>query len=112
RSAAPDAGGDGRGRPLPDPGEEDELTDYLTDIGLEEPWEAAPALLQAGRTIDDVRSALASFQAANRPAVARWLATDAVSRVLLDEIAMATGSIVAQVKAVKVSSHMDRASFD
>ncbi|HEX7002035.1 MAG TPA: ATP-binding protein [Trueperaceae bacterium] len=112
RSAAAAEGGDGRSRPLPDPDDEDALTDYLTDIGLEEPWEAAPALLQAGWTKDDVSSALSSFQAVNRPAVARWLSSDAVSRVLLSEIAMATGSIVAQVKAVKVSSHMDRASFD
>lgn len=103
---------DGRGRPLPDPDDEDALTDYLADIGVEQPWEAAPALLQAGWTIGDLEEMLARFAVPNRTAVARWLAADAVARGLMAEIAMATGSIVAQVRAVKVSSHMDRASFD
>ncbi len=99
-------------RALSDPDDEDELTDYLEDVGVERPWEAAPALLQGGWTLPEVSQVLGRFAAENRVAVARWLADDAVARGLLAEIAMATGSIVAQVKAVKVSSHMDRAAFD
>src|SRR5690606_27852532 len=110
--SAANAGGDGRVLPLPDPADEDTLTDHLSDMGVEQPWEAAPALLQAGWTLDDLEAVLGTFDVTNRPAVARWLAADAVARVLMAEIAMATGSIVAQVRAVKVSSHMDRASFD
>src|SRR5690606_33196607 len=110
--SAANAGGDGRVLPLPDPADEDTLTDHLSDMGVEQPWEAAPALLQAGWTLDDLEAVLGTFDVTNRPAVARWLAADAVAKVLMAEIAMATGSIVAQVRAVKVSSHMDRASFD
>ena len=110
--AAAAASSDAAARPLPDPEDEDALTDYLTDVGLEEPWEAAPALLQVGWSLEDVEAVLGRFTEPNRRAAARWLASDAVTRGLLAEIAMATGSIVAQVKAVKMSSHMDRAVFD
>lgn len=97
---------------LPDPADEDELADYLEDLGLEQPWEAAPALLQAGWTLPAVDEVLAGFEPANRVAAARWLAADAVARGLLAEIRLASNAIVEQVRAVKVSSHMDRAAFD
>lgn len=101
----------GPGR-LPDPAEEDELADRLEDLGLEEPWEAAPALLQAGWTLPALEEVLGGFEPQNRLAVARWLAADAAARGLLSEIGLAANAIVEQVRAVKVSSHMDRAKFD
>lgn len=97
---------------LPDPADEDELTDYLEDLGLEQPWEAAPNLLQAGWTLEAIAELLGEFEPHNRAAAARWLAADAVARGLLAEIGIAANAIVEQVRAVKVSSHMDRASFD
>lgn len=97
---------------LPDPDEEDELADHLQALGLEEPWDAAPALLQAGWTLPDLEEVLERFEPRNRAAGARWLAADAIARGLLDEIRLAANAIVEQVRAVKVSSHMDRAQFD
>ncbi len=97
---------------LPDPDEEDELADHLEALGLERPWDAAPALLQAGWTLPALEEVLAPFAAENRAAAARWLAADAVARGLLAEIRLAANAIVEQVRAVKVSSHMDRAQFD
>ncbi len=97
---------------LPDPADEDELSDHLEALGLEAPWEAAPALLQAGWTLDALDEVLASFEPPNRAAAARWLAADAVARGLLAEIDLAAKAITEQVRAVKVSSHMDRAAFD
>src|SRR5690606_17209804 len=68
---------------LPDPDEEDELADHLQALGLERPWDAAPALLQAGWTLPALEEVLAPFAAENRAAAARWLAADAVARGLL-----------------------------
>lgn len=110
RSKATEAAG--TGARLPDPAHEDDLTDYLTDLGLEQPWEAAPNLLQGGWSPAAVDDALSWFEEPNRVAAARWLAADAVARALLAEIDVAADAIVAQVKAVKVASHLDRARHD
>ncbi len=97
---------------LPDPDDEDELADYLDAMGLEQPWEAAPNLLQAGWTLEAIAEVLEAFRPATRAGAARWLAADAVARGLLGEISLAASAIVEQVRAVKVASHMDRAAFD
>lgn len=91
---------------------EDALTEYLQDLGLERPWDAAPDLLQAGWTLDAIEDALSMFDPLNRVAAARWMAADAVARGLLVEIGVAADAIVEQVRAVKVASHLDRARYD
>src|SRR5690606_39905242 len=89
---------------LPDPADEDELADYLEDLGLEQPWEAAPALLQAGWTLPAVDEVLAGFEPANRVAAARWLAADAVAPGLPAETRLAADPTVGQGRRVEVSS--------
>jgi len=88
------------------------LSDELEELGVEKPWEAAPALLEGGWTRESLMPVLERFQSPNRPAVIAWLAADAASRSLTSEIAAAASAISELVKSVKEYSYMDRAAVN
>ena len=81
----------------------DEIGDLIGD------WEIAPALVDAGWTADELRSALAGLEVeAARDAVA-WLAATAKVETLIGEVRMAGNRISEIVGAVKSYAYLDQA---
>ena len=92
-----------------DPLGEDELSGALEPIGVDDPWEAAAALHDAGWSAGRLEELLSGFEAGSRAAVAQWLAADAACRVLMREIDLSSRAISELVGAVKEYSHLDQA---
>ncbi|MGH2463426.1 MAG: sensor histidine kinase [Candidatus Limnocylindria bacterium] len=90
----------------------DEIAGTLRDAGLSEagnPDEAAGRLAAAGWTPDDVRQALAGFDATSVEAAVRWLSSVATADELLAEVQMAAERISSIVGAVKGYAYLDQA---
>lgn len=92
-----------------DPMREDELLQTLEKLGMDDPWEAAASLSDAGWSAEGLADVVSPFAEATRPAVAEWLAADADCRVLLREITLSSEAISGLVGAVKEYTHLDRA---
>lgn len=90
-------------------GEEDALVTALEGYGVEEPWRAAGALVDAGWTAAALNAAAQPFAAENRAAVADWLAADAACRTLLREISLSSQAVSSLVESIREYSHLDRA---
>jgi len=83
---------------------EDALADWLSDNGVEDAWDVAPALAGAGITADDLRP-LAGVDFACQIG---WIAAKLDLDALLDEAKTACDRISTLVGAVKSYSYMDR----
>ncbi len=90
---------------------EDELTDYLTQLGLPAAWDAAAALADGGWNAQAVGEALAPFGPDNRLRAAAWLAANGACLVLQRDIILSSEAISALVSAVKDYTHLDKAPF-
>jgi signal transduction histidine kinase len=90
---------------------ESALTAYLERLAVEDAWDRAPALADAGWTAARLQEVLESFEPANREAAIAWLAADASCRVLQREIAACSEAISSLVGAVKDYAHLDRAAI-
>ena len=84
-------------------------SDLLEGYGLEESWQAAGALMDAGWTAAALNAAVEPFEAGNRAAVAGWLAADAACRTLLREISLSSQAVSSLVESIREYSHLDRA---
>lgn len=100
---------EGRSGFVAEAGEEDELLTALEGYGLEESWQAAGALMDAGWTAAALNAAVEPFEAGNRAAVAGWLAADAACRTLLREISLSSQAVSSLVESIREYSHLDRA---
>jgi signal transduction histidine kinase len=90
---------------------EDELSDWLSDHGVERDWVIAPAMAAAGVEVawcDELADAVPP--ASLSPAL-EWVAASLSTNALLGEVKEATGRISTLVAAVRSYSQMDRASL-
>jgi signal transduction histidine kinase len=88
---------------------EDELTDWLDEHDVENGWQIAPVLAEAGADVDwceQVAEALPNSFGAGL----EWVASTLSLAAILDEMQEATGRISALVNAVRSYSQLDRAS--
>lgn len=95
--------------PLSQSEREDELADWLEELGVPEPWEAAATLVSVGYTRDFLEGfaeAVKPEQIANLPI---WLAKDIEMRLLARELAESTTRISDLIGAMKAYSYMDQA---
>jgi signal transduction histidine kinase len=95
--------------PLAAADREDDLSEWLSDHGIDEEWLLAPALAAAGidtRWCDKVAEVLPP--AALAPAI-EWVANSLTVNALLSEVKDATGRISGLVGAVRSYSQLDRA---
>ena len=89
---------------------EDELSEWLTDHGIEEEWLLAPALAAAGidtRWCDKMAEVLSPSALAQ---AIEWVANSLTVTALLSEVKDATGRISGLVGAVRSYSQLDRAA--
>lgn len=104
-------GGLPRRSPLEISDAEDELGDALEDVGVEDAWELAPALVNAGFTADDLHKIRDKVGAEHTPKALHWLAEAIEISQMLDEVTEATERITTLIRSAKQYSQMDRAPF-
>jgi signal transduction histidine kinase len=88
---------------------EGEVSDWLDEQGVEEPWELAPAIVALGWRAADLGALVEPFTATQKPVFLCWLATACTVYALLDEVGQGAGRISEIVQAVKSYSYLDQA---
>ena len=88
---------------------EAQLQDWLETRGVEQPWEVAPPLVDAGFGPAELAPVEATFSAAQVGPVLTWVGATAATLGLIAEIAHGAGRIVDLVRALKSYSYMDQA---
>ena len=89
---------------------EDALMAKLEALGVDAPWDIAPAMAAFGWTAEKLDAASSSFQAENRTVVLSWLGTQLAARQLVAEIERSGRAISDIVRGVKSYSYLDQAA--
>jgi signal transduction histidine kinase len=87
---------------------EDELTDYLEDIGLDKAWQLAEGLVDIGLSQASLEPPLDALAEDERHAAVSWLEMLATLQSMSREMGSAAEHIVTLVQSVKTYTHMDR----
>lgn len=95
--------------PLENSRREDEIGDWLDEIGVEKGWELAPTFVTAGVTLDDLQELLEQYPADSRDEMARWFSCALEAADLLEEINESSRRISDLVAAIKEYTYMDQA---
>jgi signal transduction histidine kinase len=90
---------------------EDELATALEELGVDDAWELAPALVQAGFGCDHLAKVRAKVGEEHAPAALRWLSEAVEISQMLGEVTEATERISTLIRSAKQYSQMDRAPF-
>ena len=90
---------------------EDELGEALDEAGVEDAWELAPALVNAGFTAEYLNKIRTKVGQEHTPAALHWLAEAIEISQMLDEVTEATERITTLIRSAKQYSQMDRAPF-
>ena len=88
---------------------EQDLTDWLEDQGVEDPWDLAPPLVQAGWTADSLGSAVAGVEDDKRTDLLRFVGLAAAASQLIGELGIGARRISELVRVVKDYSYLDQA---
>jgi len=88
---------------------EAELESWLGDQGIENAWEAAPALVNLGYDKGELTNLVANFSPSQFAAVIDWLNCTYIIYSLLEEVGQGAGRISEIVKALKSYSYLDQA---
>jgi signal transduction histidine kinase len=87
---------------------EDELSDWLEDHGVAEPWEVAATLAEVNASVQDLENLAHDVPDTALPDVLAWLGGGMNSDRIVEEIKAAAGRISELVSSIKTYSHMDR----
>jgi signal transduction histidine kinase len=90
---------------------EDALGEALDELGVEEAWDLAPALVNAGFSNADLDKIRGKVGEEHTPAAVRWLAEAIEISQMLGEVTEATERITSLIRSAKQYSQMDRAPF-
>ncbi|TDB99892.1 cyclic nucleotide-binding domain-containing protein [Nonomuraea longispora] len=90
---------------------EDALGEELDELGVEDAWDLAPSLVNAGFSSDDLRKVRGTMGEEHTPAALRWLADAIEISQMLSEVTEATERITSLIRSAKQYSQMDRAPF-
>ena len=88
---------------------EDALADWLDNLDIDDAWELAPALVDAGFTPAILESAIDGAPTELRPHLARWMALRATAEQVLGEVQIGAKRISELVRIVKDYSYLDQA---
>jgi len=88
---------------------EDVLADWLESRGIEDAWDLAPALVDAGWTSELISHAVAELPGDLASHLARWIALRATADQVLGEVTIAARRISELVRIVKDYSYLDQA---
>ncbi|MDA0636939.1 ATP-binding protein [Nonomuraea sp. MCN248] len=90
---------------------EDELGDALDELGVENAWDLAPALVNAGFGAEHLDKVRRKVGEEHTPAALRWLSEAVEISQMLNEVTEATERITTLIRSAKEYSQMDRAPF-
>ncbi|NRQ38356.1 cyclic nucleotide-binding domain-containing protein [Nonomuraea sp. NN258] len=90
---------------------EDALGEELDELGVEDAWELAPALVNAGFSSEYLHEIRDKVGAEHTPAALHWLAEAIEISQMLSEVTEATERITSLIRSAKQYSQMDRAPF-
>lgn len=88
---------------------EQEVEDWLEQIGVDEPWQYASTLLTMGFYVADLKDLAARFDDKLTPTVIEYFSSKFTAYTLLEEIGQGTKRITEIIKALKGYSYMDQA---
>jgi signal transduction histidine kinase len=88
---------------------EAELESWLKEQGVENTWQAAPALVNLGYDKAELTRLVADFSPAQFSTVIEWLNCTYIIYSLLEEIGQGAGRITEIVRALKSYSYLDQA---
>jgi len=94
--------------PMTQSDREQAVQTWLEELGLDEAWELAPALVAAGWEEAPLRALGETFPADTLKMVAAWMAAGSTAYALLDEIHTGTERLSEIVKSVKAYSYLDQ----
>ena len=95
--------------PLERSDSEEAIATWLEDNDVDNAWDVAPALVDAGWTKERLDDAVSGVVADVRPHLARWIGLRAASAQVLDELGIGARRIAELVRVVKEYSFLDRA---
>ncbi|GGO76944.1 histidine kinase [Nonomuraea cavernae] len=90
---------------------EETLGDALEELGVEDAWDLAPALVSAGFADEHLAKVRDKVGERHAPAALRWLAGAVEISQMLSEVTEATERITSLLRSAKQYSQMDRAPF-
>jgi signal transduction histidine kinase len=90
---------------------EDALISRLETLGVDDPWDIAPAMASFGWTVEQVDATVEAFSPASRNVVLMWLGAQLAARQLTTEIERSGRAISDIVRAVKSYSYLDQAAI-
>ncbi|NUT44548.1 MAG: cyclic nucleotide-binding domain-containing protein [Thermoactinospora sp.] len=90
---------------------EDEIGDALEEIGIDDAWDLAPGLVNAGFTIDTMDKVRHKVGDRHAGTALRWLSEAVEISQMLKEVTEATERISSLLASAKQYSQMDRAPF-
>lgn len=88
---------------------EQELEDWCDLVGIDEPWDIAPTLVDLGLTSDDLDKIRQQFSDEKLGSLLDWLIATHQAYSLLREIGQGAGRISEIVKALKSYAYLDQA---
>lgn len=94
--------------PLERSSREDEVADFLDDQGVDDAFDRAETLVEAGLDRDELEAAVAELPEDSRADGLAWLAASLTALRLAHEVERASERISNLVGAIKSHSHMDR----
>lgn len=89
---------------------EDALMARLETVGVNAPWDIAPAMASFGWTVERIDATAEAFSPTNRNVVLSWLGAQLAARQLTGEIERSGRAISDIVGAVKSYSYLDQAA--
>jgi len=88
---------------------EDVVAVWLTDLGVSDAWELAPALIESGWTTELLAEAVDQLNPDLAAHFARWIALRTMAEQVVDEVGIGARRISELVRIVKEYSYLDQA---
>lgn len=88
---------------------EDVVAIWLTDLNVTDPWELAPALVEAGWTTELLEEAVDQLNPDLAAHFARWIALRTMAEQVIGEVGIGARRISELVRIVKEYSYLDQA---
>ena len=87
---------------------EDAVTDWLTNQGVDQAWDLAPALLRAGLHLEQLEQVAARVPSSALEDALSWLAATSTGSQLLEEVREGAGRISDLVHAMREYTYLDQ----
>ena len=97
--------------PLEQSDREDELTDWLESLGVDNAWDLSPSLVSAGITRSQLEALATEMEAEAFTEALMWLEATLTMNGLVNEVEQSTIRISDLVGAIKNYSYMDRGAI-